>query len=384
MTVKIVAVTVARSDYSIIKPILTEIDANPRTELELVVSGMHLAPEFGHTVDEINLDGWHINARLEHLLSSDSSVGVAKSIGLGVLSFADYFSNCDADFLLLIGDRAEMLAAAIAAQPFELRIAHVHGGETTEGAIDEAFRHSITKMSCLHFATTKKYAERIIQMGEQPKNVFYCGAPALDNLTNLSMMSPDELDKSFNIKVAQNPIIVTYHPETYGVEANEMNILNVLEALSNLSNQIIFTGSNADASGRRINQLIKNKVKENKNWIMVNNLSLRGYYSVLSVAKVMIGNSSSGIIEAGSFGLPVVNIGDRQRGRVSGENVIHVPNSIVEIRNGIAKALSAKFINLAQKIHNPYDNGGASKLIVDSILAAHESKLSAKKAFYDF
>ena len=383
MTVKIAVLTVARSDYSILKPILNKIHAEPKAELQLVVSGMHLSPEFGYTIDEIRSDGWIINAEIEHIISSDTAGGVAKSIGLGIIGFADFFSTNKPDFLLIVGDRAEMIAASLAAQPFELKIAHVHGGESTQGAIDEVFRHCITKMSTLHFATTRVYADRVIQLGECPTRVFNCGAPALDNLKTISFMSSFELQKAFGIDIKKRPVLVTFHPETYKSELNEKNLLEMLKALEDLENQIIFTSSNADIYGRKINQIINQWVDANENWLKINNMTVRGYYSLLKEASLMVGNSSSGIIEACSFNLPVVNIGDRQLGRVAGDNVIHVNNDFLNIKAGIKKALSFDFQKRTNSASNPYDNGGASKFIVETLCSEFASKLTAKKAFYD-
>ena len=380
---KICVVTTSRADYSILLPLLRRIELEEAFDLKLVVSGMHLMPEFGKTSIQIDNDGFKPVARINHIVSSDDAQGVSKSIGLGITSFADFYSQETIDFLILTGDRAEMIAAGLAAVPFRIPIAHIHGGETTEGAIDEVFRHSLTKMSHLHFATNTQHVSRIIQLGENPENVIFSGAPALDNLSDLSPMTPEELHKNYGILAEKSPILVTCHPETVGNDKNTTIIDEILTACSELKQQIVFTSANADEGGHNINQKIEFRVNQNPDWLFVKNLTPKGYYGLLNYASVMLGNSSSGLIEACSFNLPVVNIGDRQKGRLAGKNVINVHKDAQAILKAVAHAASDEFKRKIAQHQNPYFNGGASAIIVDTIKKKIRSGISLQKPFFD-
>lgn len=379
----ICVISVARSDYSIILPILKGFEKNPSVKVSFVLSGMHLSPEFGNTLSDVLGDGWDQVETIEHLVSSDTPVGFSKSIGLGIISYADFFAKLRPDIIFLTGDRAEMLAAGLAAIPFGIPIAHIHGGETTEGAIDEVFRHSITKMSALHFVSTKDYAKRVAQLGECPSRIFVSGAPALDNISSCVLLSKSMLASDYGIFVERKPIIVTLHPETFHLRRSIPNVEGVVRALKYFDNQVVFTSSNADATGRQINQLIKQEVANNANWLFLDNLSTNAYYSVLSVGSAMVGNSSSGIIEAASFNLEVVNVGDRQKGRVRGKNVIDVSNDYTEIKDALSKILNGSDKSRPLEFENPYFNGGASDIIVTSTLSALRYGLASAKKFHD-
>lgn len=360
-------VTVARSDYGIYLPVLRRIQQDPDLRLRLIVGGMHLSPEFGLTARAIEADGFNIDDRVEMLLSSDTPEGIAKSVGLGTIGFAQAFGRGRPDFLLVLGDRFEMLSAATAALPFRIPVAHIHGGESTEGIIDEAIRHAITKMSHLHFASTQTYAERITQMGEEPWRVVVSGAPSLDNLNQIRMMSPEELEGRFGLKLANPPLLVTYHPVTLEYEQTETQVQALFRALESVNLDVVFTYPNADTMGRRIIEMIEDFSKRYRQAQVVANLSAKGYLSLMGCALAMVGNSSSGIVEAASFRLPVVNIGNRQRGRLHADNVIDVGYDWREIAEGIRVATSPAFRKLLEGLKNPYGDGRAAERIVEKL-----------------
>ena len=376
-------VTVARSDFSILLPVLRRVQAEADLSLDLVVAGMHLAPEFGLTVREVEAAGFDIVERVEMLMASDTPEGTAKSIGLGLIGFGHLFTRWRPDILLIMGDRFEMFAAAAAALPFGLPIGHIHGGETSEGAIDEAFRHAITKMAHLHFTSTEAYRRRVIQLGEHPDRVVTCGAPALDNLLEFSAMGAGELAEKFDIALEPPPLVVTFHPTTLALERTAAATDALLDALKAVDLPIIFTVPNADPAGRQIRSAIDAFVTDHPNAWLVENFGVEGYYSLLRHAAAMVGNSSSGVIEAASFELPVVNIGDRQKGRIAGDNVIHVSAKKQSIVDGIRRALDPAFRASLGGLKNPYGDGRASARIVDTIKQADLSPLVRQKSFHD-
>ena len=357
-------VTVARSDYGIYVPILRKIQAAPDLRLHLIVSGMHLSPEFGHTIDAIRADGFPIGDKIEMLLSSDTPEGISKSMGLGIIGFSQSFARQRPDILLVLGDRFEMYAAVIAALPFAMPIAHLHGGESTEGLIDEPIRHAITKMSHLHFASTETYRNRIVQMGEEPWRVEVSGAPALDNLNAMDILPAHALEKTIGMALTPPPLLVTFHPVTLEYERTSEHIAALCAALETIAHPVVFTYPNADTQGRHIIQAIDQYVQKHAKARAVANLGTQAYFSLMTHACAMVGNSSSGIIEAASFKLPVVNIGNRQRGRIRGRNVIDVDTRCDEIINAIQRAISPKFRSTLENLTNPYGDGRASERIV--------------------
>jgi len=376
--------TVSRSDYGIYLPILRKIQADPELRLRLIVAGTHLSPEFGLTVKAIEADGFEIAERGEMLLSSDTPEGVVKSMGLGVIGFAQSYARLCPDILLVLGDRFEMHAAALAALPFTIPVAHIHGGEITQGAIDDALRHSMTKLSHLHFVATEEYANRVMQMGEEPWRVVLTGAPSLDNLNNMKLLSRQELETLLGFRLDKDPLLVTYHPVTLEYERTEWQAGELLKALEVFDLPMIFTFPNADVSGRVILNMIKSFVKKYATAHLVENLGTQGYFSTMAFAAAMVGNSSSGIVEAPSFKLPVVNIGTRQQGRIRGENVLDVGYSHAEIRAAIAKAVSPEFRAGLDDLVNPYGDGRAAEKIVRKL---KETKLGAEllvKRFCDW
>jgi UDP-N-acetylglucosamine 2-epimerase (non-hydrolysing)/GDP/UDP-N,N'-diacetylbacillosamine 2-epimerase (hydrolysing) len=380
---RVAVVTVARSDYSILTPVLRRIVGDPALDLELIVAGMHLAPEFGLTIKEIEADGFQIRHRVEMLLSSDTPLGTAKSMGLGLLGFAEIYAAHRPDTLLITGDRFEMFVATAAALPFRIPIAHIHGGELSEGAIDDAMRHAISKMSHLHFVSTEEYRRRVIQLGESPDRVIVSGAPALDNLRNFARPDAAELERRFGIDLAEAPLIVTFHPTTLEPDRTEPDLRALLSALDAGGWPIVFTAPNADADGRRIGTEIARFAETRPRTWFVANLGLNGYYGLLHYAAAMVGNSSSGIIEAASFGLPVVNIGNRQRSRLAGANVVHVAAEQEAIERAIKTVLDPAFRAGLLNGANPYGDGDAAPIIVEALRTVRWTPEFCAKRFHN-
>ena len=358
-------VTVARSDYGIYLPLLGKMQADPDLNVILIVGGMHLSPEFGLTAEMIETDKFEIGARVEMLLSSDTPEGIAKSMGLGIIGLAQAYSRLRLDILLVLGDRFEMHAAALAALPFKIPVAHIHGGELTEGAIDDALRHSITKLSHLHFVAAEEYARRVLQLGEEPWRISITGAPGLDNLHSVKLLSEAELQTKYGVLFDRPPLLVTFHPTTLEYEQTEWQMGELLAALDTLELPVVFTMPNADTSGRAIVHMIESFVATHSSAQAVDNLGTQGYFSMMAMAGVMVGNSSSGMIEAGSFEIPVVNIGSRQRGRIRGANVIDVDYKRGSIIKGVQRALDPEFRVRLCGMKNPYEFGGACVKIVE-------------------
>lgn len=376
-------VTVARSDYGIYRPILKEISRDPSLRLHLIVAGMHLLPQFGLTVDEIEADGFPIGERVLTTFISDAAAGIASVMGESVSKFGLSYQRARPDIVLVLGDRYEMHAAALAALPFNIPVAHIHGGELTEGAFDDALRHSMTKLSHLHFASTSDYARRVIQLGEEPWRVTVSGAPGLDNLKSLRLSGPKALEKKYHWKLKQRPILVTFHPETLRNAKTDWQIQELLAALSRVARPIVFTMPNADPHHGVIEERIRAFAARRPSTYFVRNLGTRDYFSLMSVAAAMVGNSSSGIIEAPSFRLPVVNVGDRQKGRIRTRNVIDVGHRRAQILKGIHQALRPDFKKGLKGLLNPYGSGDASKTIVDVLKAAPLGGKLIRKRFHD-
>lgn len=374
-------VTVARSDYGIYLPVLRRISSDPELRLHLIVSGMHLSPEFGLTVRMIEADGFEIGDRVEMLLSSDTPEGIAKSIGLGTIGFAQTYARSRPDILLVLGDRFEMFAAALAALPFKIPVAHIHGGEVTQGAIDDALRHSMTKLSHLHFVSTQEYAQRVAQLGEELWRIYISGAPCLDNLHELQLLTREEIEARFNLCLQPPPLLVTFHPVTLEHEQTEWHIDELLAALDEVAMPVVFTLPNADTGGRIIQNRITNFARTHATARIIENLGTQGYFSLMSCAVAMVGNSSSGIIEAPSFKLPVVNIGTRQGGRVRAANVLDVGYTRAEIIVGIRHAIAPAFREQLCNLVNPYGDGHAAERIVTGLKAAALDDRLVRKIF---
>ncbi len=373
----------ARSDYGACLPVLRLVRDDSALHLHLMVSGMHLSGEFGLSVKAIEQDGFEIAQRIEMLVPSDSPEGIARSMGQGVIGFARAFAEFKPDLLLVLGDRFEMHAAVAASLPFKIPVAHIHGGESTEGAIDEALRHSITKMSHLHFAATEHYASRIIRMGEEPWRVVVSGAPGLDNLRSMKLLSRSELAREFGIDLTENTLLVTCHPVTLEYEKTESQVRELLSALDDSGMAVVFTCPNADTRSRVISRMIGEFAARHQSSRVVKNLGTRGYFSVMSHAAAMVGNSSSGIIEAPSLKLPVVNVGNRQRGRVRAKNVIDVSCSRAEILEGIREAVSPEFRRGLCDLVNPYGDGHAARRIVEKLKEVSVDEKLLLKRFHE-
>ncbi len=382
---KICIVTATRAEYGLLKPVIEKIYKSEMAELKLVVTGMHLSPEFGLTYREIEEDGYPIDQKIEMLLSSDTPTGITKSMGIALMGFADYFSVNRPDIVVILGDRYEMLMVASAAMIARIPIAHLHGGEKTEGAVDEAIRHSITKMSQLHFTATEEYRRRVIQLGEQPDRVYNVGALGVENARKVDLLSKEELERQIGFHFSEPTIMVTYHPVTLEMlTAREQfaDILSVIDSHKEIS--VIFTKANADTDGRIINQMIDEYVRENSDRCAVyTSLGQRRYLSTLQYVDAVLGNSSSGLVEVPSFHIPTINIGDRQRGRVCAKSVIHCRNTVREIEEALHMALSAEFRKSLTIMQNPYEKEGTSDKIVAIITNVLDNGIEMKKTFYD-
>ncbi len=382
---KICIITGTRAEYGLLKPLIDKIYRSESLELQLAVTGMHLSPEFGLTYKEIENDGYPITSKIEMLLSSDTSVGVTKSMGVAMLGFADYFEQYRPDLTIILGDRYEMLMAAAASMVAKIPIVHIHGGELTEGIIDEAIRHSITKMSHIHFTSTEEYRNRVIQLGEQPQCVFNVGALGIENIKNLRLLEKEELEKQLDFQFTDKTVLVTYHPvalEKISSKKQFEDILGVIRAHTELS--VIFTKANADMDGRIINQMIDEFVAaHNDRCAVYTSLGQLRYLSVLQYCKAVVGNSSSGIIEVPSFGIPTVNIGDRQRRRLHAESVVNCGNDKDEIEAALMVALSDEFAHKAAQVKNPYEGERTSDQMISIIQQALEQGIDKKKTFYD-
>lgn len=376
-------VTGARSDWGIYRPILAELRKIPAVKLRILATGMHLAPEFGHTVDQIADDGFASVDKVESLLASDTPAGIAKSIAVGVAGFADLFSRARPDLLVVLGDRFEMYAAALAALPFIIPVAHIHGGEVTEGALDDALRHGLTKLSHLHFASTQAYARRIRQLGEESWRITVSGAPSLDNIKKLNLPKRSEFETWLGRRVPDPFILVTFHPVTLEYKEAEQQANELLAALEAAEYPVLFTLPNADTNGRIIRRAIEKKALNNDKWIVSDNLGAARYFAVMGWASGMVGNSSSGIIEAASFKLPVVNVGSRQAGRLRPDNVIDVACNQRSILKAIRKATSPEFRRLCSRVRNPYYAGGAARLIAEKLASFPLDARLTRKRFSD-
>lgn len=366
---RIAVVTVARSDYGILRPVLAEIEARADLDLSLIVTGMHLLPDYGLSVREIEADGRAIAARVETDQQDDSPAGITAAMGRQCLGMAEALAQLSPDLLVVLGDRVEMLAAAAAATPFNLPIAHIHGGEASFGAIDDAMRHAVTKLSHLHFPATEAYSARIRQMGEEDFRITVSGAPGLDNIRTAPRPAPEEVAARFGFPFdpADPPLMVTFHPETRSGVAPAEQVAPMLAALAAAGRPALFTLPNADAGGRAVAEAIRAHCVRHDPAHLVDNLGVANYHAMLSVAPAMVGNSSSGIIEAASFELPVVNLGDRQAGRDHGANVLHAPLVCAAVEAALTRALDPAFREGLKGMVNPYGDGFAARRIADRL-----------------
>ncbi|MBI2791857.1 MAG: UDP-N-acetylglucosamine 2-epimerase (hydrolyzing) [Gammaproteobacteria bacterium] len=377
---KICIVTGSRSEYGLLHWLMKEVKSEPTMTLQLIATGMHLSHEFGLTYKKIMEDGFIIDEKIEMLLSSDTAVGITKSIGLGVIGFADAYARLKPDMVILLGDRFETLAAAQAAFIAKIPIAHIHGGELSLGAYDDGIRHSVTKMSHLHFVATPSYRDRVIQLGEDPENVYHVGAMVIDSISQLSLLKRAELEKKLDLTFRKLIFAVTFHPETLGKGSPREEFGELLKALSYFQDTtFIFTKGNADSDGRVINDMIDDFCKDNphssKAFLQ---LGHHHYLSLLSIADVCVGNSSSGIIEVPYFNIPTVNIGDRQKGRVRPISVLDCQANEASITACIQKALSKEFRQEIFNMQHPYGEGPVAKKIVSIIKKSDFTNLIRK------
>lgn len=382
---KMCVLTATRAEFGLLKPIIVELKKCGYFDVKIVATGMHLAPEFGMTYREIEEEGFKIDKKIDILLSGDSTAAMAKTMGIAMISFADYFDEEKPDYLFAIADRYETLAVCATAMCERVPIIHYMGGEISEGAIDDSIRHSITKMSQLHFCCTEDYRKRIIQLGEQPDKVFNVGSTGVENIKTLSLMGKEEILSYLNIPLSSRYAVMTYHPVTLEYDTAVEQIHSILKACDEFPDiEFIVTKSNADASGRIVNQIVAEKEKEASNLHLYDSLGSIRYLSALKYAEFIIGNSSSGLLEAPSFGIPTVNIGDRQRGRSRATSIIDCEPNARDIVVAINKAQSKEFRVISRNTKNPYEGIDTSKTIVNELLhSIDEGKIDLKKTFYN-
>lgn len=378
---RICVVTGSRAEYGLLSGLMHAIKDDPELELQVIATNMHLSPEFGLTYRNIEEDGFSINKKVVMLLSSDTANATAKSVGLGFIGFADAFEDLKPDMIVVLGDRYEIISAVSTALFYKIPVAHLHGGEITEGAYDDCIRHSITKMSHLHFTSTEEYRNRVIQLGEDPQRVFNVGAPGIENIKKVHLMSKDELEATFDgFKLGDKFIVCTYHPVTLEDSTAAEQIQNLLSALDEYpDHKVIFTLPNSDTDGRIIIQFINDYVSKHADRaISYPSLGLKRYLSALKYAKAAVGNSSSGIIEVPSFGIPTLNIGDRQRGRLAADSVINCGTSKEEILSGLNKVLNTEY----KEITNPYEGKNTTADILN-VLKTYPLEGLIQKSFYN-
>lgn len=380
---KICVVTGTRAEYGLLKWVMGGIERSSKLKLQIIVTGAHLSPEFGLTYQEIEQDGFRIDKKIEMLVSADTPSAIVKSMGLGMVGFADSLYDLKPDLMLVLGDRYEVLSAVCSAMVSRIPVAHLHGGESTEGVIDELIRHSITKMSHLHFVATDEYKNRVIQLGEQPNRVFQVGALGVDNIKRVKLLKRKVLEDSLNFKFGRKNLMITFHPVTLEYNSSEEQMTELLSALTELKDtNLIFTMPNADTNGRILFSLIKRFVTVHSCSVMFTSLGQSLYFSCMQFVDGVVGNSSSGLIEAPSFNIGTVNIGDRQRARIKADSVIDCEPYKQSILNAIHKLYSSDFQKKLSSVINPYAGKGGSKSVVKLL---EESDLDGilKKKFYD-
>lgn len=383
MNRKICVITGTRADYGLLRWVMQGIKNDVDLYLQIIATGMHLSPEFGLTFKAIEDDGFEIARKVEMLTSSDTPVGIAKSMGLGMIGFADAFNELNPDLIVVLGDRFEIFAAVAAALVARIPVAHIHGGETTEGAFDEAFRHSITKMSHMHFVAAFEYKQRVIQLGEQPKHVFLVGGLGIDNINRLMLLDRNALEADLGFKFGKKNLLITFHPVTLENASAVTQMQALLAALAKLEDtQLIFTMPNADTDGRTLIKMVEQFVSQHSNAHAYTSLGQLRYLSCIAQVDGVVGNSSSGLAEVPSFKKGTVNIGDRQRGRLQATSVINCEPNQKSIADGINILYSPSFqVNLSQ-VCNPYGEGGASEKIVNTLKIINIKDI-VKKAFYE-
>lgn len=381
---KICVITGTRAEYGLLSNLMQVIKDDSSLQLQIIATNMHLSPEFGLTYREIEADGFAIDKKVQMLLSADNANATVKSMGLGMIGFADAYEDLKPDLIVILGDRYEMLAAVSAALIYKIPVAHISGGEITEGAYDDAIRHSITKMSHLHFTATEEYRKRVIQLGELPEHVFNTGAIGIDNIKYTKLLSKVEFEDSIGFKLGDRSLLVTFHPVTLEENSAGEQFNNLLSVLSEYSDyKIIFTMPNSDTDGRIIIRLINEYVKKYaEQAVAFISLGKIRYLSALKYVTAVVGNSSSGIVEVPSFCIPTLNIGDRQRGRIAASSIINCGTSIDDISKGMRKLLSEDTIQLAKSVKNPYEKENTA-LKIFNVIKEYPLENIIKKTFYD-
>ena len=384
MSRKVCVVTGTRAEFGLLRRLMECIDRHPDLILQVVVGGMHLSPEFGLTYKEIEDAGFVIDAKVEMLLSSDSSLAVTKSMGIGVLGFADAYSRLSPDVVVVLGDRFEIFAAAASAMIAVIPIAHIHGGETTQGAFDESIRHSVTKMSHLHFTAAEQYRRRVIQLGEYPYRVFNVGGMGVDAINNLKLMTKQEIEKSLDIKFGAKNLLITMHPETLlSNDASVAQMTALLNVLHRLEDTIlIFTMPNADTGGKELGNMVREFVNLHHNAAVFTSLGQLRYISCLAQVDAVVGNSSSGLLEAPIFKIGTIDIGNRQKGRLSAKSVINCEPNEKAIFSALEILYSDEFQKILPCTENPYGDGGATEEITN-VLASSDLRNICIKEFND-
>jgi UDP-hydrolysing UDP-N-acetyl-D-glucosamine 2-epimerase len=377
------AVTTSRADYSSLFPVLQAIDADFDLGLLLFVSGTHLSPEFGLTIDQIEADGFTVTDRINMQIRGDAPQEIGRSMGRGVIGFSDSFTKFRPDIILIVGDRFELLSVTCAALPLAIPVAHMSGGDMTIGAIDNQVRHAISKMSHIHYPDMEAHGRRLLQMGEEPSRVIVTGDPALDFIQQVQLLGRSELGEFLKLDLQPPVIVVSFHPTTLGSEGVESEVEALLSALSEIKGTQVFTYPNADVDNQKITRRVKEYVDSRPASGLFYSLGQTRYYSLLSIADVMVGNSSSGLFEAPSFHLPVVNIGERQDGRIREKNVIDAVAESEAIREAMQRSLEASFRESLNDLINPYGDGGSAPRIVDSLKKIILGPELLKKPFVD-
>lgn len=383
MTRKICVITGSRAEYGLLRWVMQGIKDDRELTLQVIATGMHLSPEFGLTYREIEKDGFQIDRKVEMLTSSDTPVGIAKSMGMGLIGFADALNELKPDLIVALGDRFEIFSAVAAALVARIPVAHLHGGETTEGAFDDALRHSITKMSHLHFVAAEEYRRRVIQLGEQPERVFLVGGLGIDNIKRLKLLGRAELEATLDFQLGQRSLLITFHPVTLEMSTAANQMAELLAALAELRDtQLIFTLPNADTDGRALIKMVEQFVALKSNARAYTSLGQLRYLSCVALVDGVVGNSSSGLTEVPSLKKGTINIGDRQRGRLQAESVINCEPTRQSITDAIERLRSTDFQRCLAQFRNPYGEGGASEKVIETIKHFAIDGI-VKKAFND-
>lgn len=382
---KFCILTATRAEYGLLKPLILALKKEDLFDVDIVATGMHLSPEYGLTYQEIEQNGIEIAEKIPLQMDSDTAEGISQTMASALSGFGTYFQNHKPDILIVLGDRYETIAVCLAATNARIPIAHLYGGETTEGAADEAYRHAITKMSYLHFTSTEAYRSRVIQLGESPERVFAVGALGIENILSVPLMSLLELEENLSFQLGETYAVVTFHPVTLEISTAEEQIEALLSAIETFPEmRFIFTKANADADSRIINQKIDQFVLKRSNCLAITSLGMRRYLSAVKHSAVVIGNSSSGLIEVPSLNVPTVNIGDRQKGRLQADSIINCPPNSDEIIKAIQESLTDEFKQKAKATVNPYGDGNTSAKIVVALKEYMiDGKMNLKKKFYD-